>query len=150
MASLRYALSCSLVLLSLLNLHSAANTYTHNADGCQLVTEDQVEFEAVATYNGNQYTVTITLDEYRGYRCRQSTSTASGETHRCKNTHLKAQTFPVNSAGDTEPLREETYMCRPSTTVDVTQTVTLTLGGASVEKTVEWSNITACECALAL
>ena len=149
MASLRYALFYSLVLLSLQNLLSTADTITHNADGCELVTEDQVQFETAVTYNGNRYSVLITLDEYRGYRCRQSTSTAPGEANRCKSAHIEEQTFQAYQPEGSPPEVVVTKMCRPSTTVDVTKTVTLTLGGASVEKTVEWSNITDCECAFA-
>ena len=154
MASLGYALSCSLVLLSLLNLIlSATDTVTHNTDGCQLVTRDEVELTTSVIHNGQTYTdITITIpNEYRGYKCRQSASTASGETHRCNNMHFKDQSYAATPAGGTEVEIQEKYMCRPSATVTVTKTVLVSLGGGiSVNKDVEWSNITECACDHAL
>jgi hypothetical protein len=133
----------------LLSLLAATTTYKHYSNGCQLATEDEVQFTTSVTHNGETYNnVEITVDEYRGYKCRQSTSTQSGEDERCYSAHSKAQSFASTESGETEPESISDYMCSPSAVTDVSRTVQLTLGGSTVDKVVEWSNITACGCHL--
>ena len=139
--SLRHALFCILLCM----FWGAANAITTNQDGnkCQLISEDQVTLTTDIVKNGRTYSdVEITINEYRGYKCRQAYSTGKS----CKSLSILPSRFKINTDGDTYGGLRLEKMCHPTATNHVTRKVEVTVGGTLLSVDVEWSNITECSC----
>lgn len=143
MGLLRHTLFC--ILLCIFWFQSAVNVIITNQDDnkCQLISEDQVTFTTDIVKNGRTFSdVEVTVNEYRGYKCRQAYSTGKS----CKSLSILPSRFKVNTDGDNyDGLRLE-KMCHPTATNRVTRQVEVTVGGTLVSVDVEWSNITECSC----
>lgn len=139
-------LFCALLCL-LWGFQSNGITTSQHGGRCQLESEFPTEFKVDVVKNGVTYPdQTITINEYRGYKCRQSYSTEGNKF--CETLKLLKSSFNINTDGDTYQGLHLKKMCRPKTTVDVSHTVSVDLGGnaGTASVTVEWSNITECSC----
>lgn len=144
MGSLRHALYCFL-LCSFCGFQGTVNVIITNQDDdkCQLISEDQVTFTTDVVKNGRTFSdVEITVNEYRGYKCRQAYSTGKS----CKTVTILPSNMKVNTDGDSFDGILLEMMCHPTATNHVTRKVEVTVGGTAVSVDVEWSNITECGC----
>lgn len=139
-------LFCALLCL-LWGFQSNGITTSQHSGRCQLESQYPTEFQVDIVKNGQTYEdQTVTIYEYRGYKCRQTSSSEGSNS--CKTLKLVGSSFNINTDGDPYVGLHLKRMCRPKTTVDVTRTVTVDLGGnaGTASVTVEWSNITECSC----
>jgi len=140
MASLSRTLQ-TVALLCLLSGLGVSDTQVQQGD-CILVVEDEVKVDVDVVHNGHTYqdVEVVISDTYRGYKCKQGSSST------CDSTHIKAQSFHVTPSQDTLNEAKTYAVCKPQNVVEVTETATVTVGGSQVDVTLEWSNITSCTC----
>lgn len=138
------------VLLCLLwGFQSNGITTSQHGGRCRLESQYPTEFTVDVVHNGQTYPDrTVTIYEYRGYKCRQTYSSESSKS--CASLKLLPSSFNINTDGDTYQGLHLKKMCRPTNTTDVTRTVSVNLGGnaGTTSVTVEWSNITECSCSI--
>lgn len=143
MASLQI-ISCALLCL-LWGFQTHSITTSMSGGRCRLESQYPTEFEIDIEHNGQTYTdQTITINEYRGYKCRQSLSSESSNF--CHSSRTLPSSFSVDTNGGTYQGTTTKRMCAPQNTTTVTRTVSVNVGQSTVSVTVEWSNITNCTC----